>query len=401
MLSKLLLLSAMGFWPLPWRPAASVPLRVGEPAPPIHLEKLLQASIEGPLSWEDLKGNVVVLEFWGTWCPPCIMSLPHLNVLAYQFKDQPVRFISVTSEDEATVRAFLEKTPVKGWIGLDTDRSMFKAYGIEGIPRTVIVDAEGKVAEITYPLHVTEYDLAELLPADRPESKQRDHGEGVPAGRDSDAPVQARPLFQILIRPSQILFELDSHGETQVNARGMSARAAVALAHRVRATRVVFEPSLAQDRFDIIARVPPRRRELLYPMLQQAVEAAFGVSVRRETRQTDVWLISASTGAPSQLKVSSSHSELVRSPGRLSATRAPLGALASQIEEETQRVTLDETGLEGWYDWTITFDPENTDSLVEAVRSQLGLNIAPASRPIDFLVVEPAADSEERTVNER
>ena len=102
--------------------------QVGEPAPAIELEGLLHAPEGAPapneLGWDDLKGNVVVLEFWATWCGPCIAAIPHLNALTEEFKGKPVRFISVTDEDETKVRKFLEKRTMSSWIGLDTDRSL-------------------------------------------------------------------------------------------------------------------------------------------------------------------------------------------------------------------------------------------------------------------------------------
>ena len=95
----------------------------------------------------------MVLEFWATWCAPCIAAIPHLNEVAEQFKDKPVKFISITEEDEATITSFLSRRTIKGWVGLDLDSSVFEVYlgKVALIPRTVIVDREGKVVSVSSP----------------------------------------------------------------------------------------------------------------------------------------------------------------------------------------------------------------------------------------------------------
>ena len=130
--------------------AGSVP-KAGDPAPDIGLEKLLQAPEGTVPSWGNLRGKIIVLEFWATWCGPCVAAIPHLNKLAEKFKDQPVQFIAITKEKEPVVARFLKEKPIKAWIGLDTDSSMFKAYGITYIPRTVQVDKDGVLLGFTHP----------------------------------------------------------------------------------------------------------------------------------------------------------------------------------------------------------------------------------------------------------
>jgi thiol-disulfide isomerase/thioredoxin len=142
-------------------------LAVGMPAPALSLTKVLQAPAGTKASWEALRGKAVVLEFWATWCVPCVAAFPHINELAGKYKDKPIQFIAITTETEQQVTKFLKKKPLATWIGLDTDRSVSKAYDITGIPVTVLVDAQGNLAGFTYPTEVNEKVLDDLL-AGRP-----------------------------------------------------------------------------------------------------------------------------------------------------------------------------------------------------------------------------------------
>ena len=92
-------------------------------------------------------GKVVVLDFWATWCAPCIRTMPHLIEAFQQFSDDEVQLIAVNEgDDERTVRAMVR---AKDWTGLqvalDPDSTASQAIEVEAIPQTVILDQDGLV----------------------------------------------------------------------------------------------------------------------------------------------------------------------------------------------------------------------------------------------------------------
>jgi len=131
-------------------------------APAIRLQ-LLQAPATALDGWAGLRGQVVVLEFWATWCDDCMAAIPHMNQLADGLRNRPVRFIAVSNEDAAVVKKFLKTHPMRAWIGIDADSSAFATFGVRGIPHTVVLDPEGRVAGQTYPELLTAQMLEGVL----------------------------------------------------------------------------------------------------------------------------------------------------------------------------------------------------------------------------------------------
>src|SRR5262245_38056996 len=74
-------------------PAAATAPELHKPAPDLQLDSYFSAPPDAPRSLAGLRGKVVVLEFWATWCVPCVAAIPHLNELAEKLADQPVVFI--------------------------------------------------------------------------------------------------------------------------------------------------------------------------------------------------------------------------------------------------------------------------------------------------------------------
>jgi len=140
-------------------------LRVGDRPPALECTAYRSSQI---LSWESFKNRVVVVEFWATWCPPCIKNIPHINGLVKTFRNRPVTFLSVTYETAPMVRSFVAEHRIETIIGLDNDFAMFRSFKAWGIPMAVIVDRQGRIAAVTHPDHLNARILEDVLAGNIP-----------------------------------------------------------------------------------------------------------------------------------------------------------------------------------------------------------------------------------------
>jgi thiol-disulfide isomerase/thioredoxin len=93
-----------------------------------------------------LKGKVVFLNFWATWCPPCRSEMPSMNTLYQRFKGQGLEILAVDcAEDKQDVDYFMTRNKLDFSALLDVSGDVSDIYGIEAIPTTYIIDKEGMI----------------------------------------------------------------------------------------------------------------------------------------------------------------------------------------------------------------------------------------------------------------
>lgn len=97
------------------------------------------------ISLEDLRGKIVVLDFWGTWCPPCVASIPALRSLNKKFTKEPsFMLIGVSSDsDEEAWKEFTTKEKMIWPQFLDQQRQMQRAFNVSAFPTYIVIDHEG------------------------------------------------------------------------------------------------------------------------------------------------------------------------------------------------------------------------------------------------------------------
>ena len=100
----------------------------------------------------ELKGNVVLVNLWATWCKPCVGEMPDLSTISQELKAKNFRIIGISNEDSKTIENFLKTKPVDYPILNGTEQT-FEVLGksvkqqIDGIPATFIINKEGKIVQ--------------------------------------------------------------------------------------------------------------------------------------------------------------------------------------------------------------------------------------------------------------
>lgn len=382
--------------------------KIGDVPPPLVLSKTLQGPPASEISWGKLKGKVVVLEFWATWCGPCVKAIPHLNDLAKQFRHKPVIFICVSDENEGVVRLFLKSHPIQAWVALDDYDVLNKTFHVEGIPHTVIVDATGHIAAIANPAIIKSENLEEVLAGEKcslpPPTVYT-------IGRFSNeaVPNQAPPLFEISICEHKMPQRFEGPvcmwsslpGGYGFEGKISTVESALDFLFHKSPARTLVKCKLPDGFYDFELRCPSGHVTELKDQFVAALRTTFGLEVRQITKMMDVYAMTQiSTNAPGLHKAD----ELGgggQMRGGFRSNGDDMKGVAASFEDALGKPVFDETGVKGFFavnmKWKLSkaeqqgkFKP-NPEAVIAAARERLGLQLTLTRRPVDVLEVSKAS----------
>jgi peroxiredoxin len=92
-----------------------------------------------------LRGKVVLVNFWATWCPPCRKEMPDLEALYNRFKGQGLVILAISDEELGKVAPFIAERKITYPVMLDPERKVNEMFQVEGIPKSFVYNREGKL----------------------------------------------------------------------------------------------------------------------------------------------------------------------------------------------------------------------------------------------------------------
>jgi uncharacterized protein (TIGR03435 family) len=389
---------------------ASTPA-AGQPAPPLAFSQLYGAPEGTKTDWPSLKGKVVVLEFWATWCAPCIAEIPHLNEFATSLAASNIQFISVDDENPAVVKEFLAKKHMEGWVGIS--KTIFDDYGVQARPTTIVIDTQGHIAATMNPQQLVKDQLIALAkgkpvvfasdPGDATmAAAQKVMAEQIAAMKNPAAGSAVKPLFEFSIRPGDAnampmtFTGADKEtGQSSIDMRNAPLSLLIPWATNLPEDRVSIHGDADKAHYNMHLNAPNLDLDRLAPLLQQAIAAATGVKLTRHSEEEDAFVLQATAQADSKLaKTVSNHGSMCMydaREGKLTMINTSLDDLAQSLEGALKIPVLNETKIPGEFDAGFSFPKDNFDASKAALESNLGLTLVKAKRTVERVSVDPVA----------
>lgn len=378
-------------------------ISVGQMAPPLTFTQLLQAPSGTRTDWPSLRGKVVVLEFWATWCGTCIEQIPHSNSIVRAVGSSEVQFIEVDDEPPETVEKFVARIPISGWLGIDTSGKTIQAYGAETRPRTVVIDSNGRIAAILSPTQLTGAALLNLATGSKvqfPAEPSYRQALSDAAKLDELAASGGNAIFDISVRrgdsngqPSLVDNSAEPDGPVKLDVINMPLRALSGFMG-LPLDRIRIRTS-SPERYSLHVAAPEGTLEQLGPAIQLAVASAANLHLVRVNAEEEVWVIRTTPQSASLLQPAAPEKGQMcmyeRSTGKLILEHCTLDRVAETLEDylTTPTPVLNETGIKGEISGIFDLASPGSEALRSALERNMGLTLVRARRKVERITFEP------------
>jgi thiol-disulfide isomerase/thioredoxin len=373
-------------------------VKVGDLLPDYQFEKVINYS-KSTLNLRETKDKILIVEFWGTWCGPCIPALEHLDELQKKFKNDVI-VVGISDDTEERLNKFLLKRPVGIPLVSDPMNKSYKFFKVPAVPRTFISNRKGEIVSITHPSEITEESIKQLILGQKvqfkqEEDKNRNIGKQDYFGADlkTDFAFTMKPMIDTM--PTMILQKWGNHlfegrrlsfinVTTDFFIRNIFQKSNPETLILTDKKQFEFKP---ENRFCFDIIVSEEDKSKFYSIAQDEIQRRLKYKIYTEKRETEVYILKKDSDSIN-LKISnlpprrSSSSEKRR---RISVEGKGIDELVDFLNEQYgNSITVDETGLKDKYDYSL--DWQKRTELLEELK-KIGLTLEKANRPVEMLII--------------
>jgi uncharacterized protein (TIGR03435 family) len=375
-------------------------VKIGDSVPDYTFEKVVNHS-KSTLNLREAKGKILIIEFWGTWCGPCIPALEHLDELQKKFKNDVV-IVGISDDTEERLNKFLMKRPVTIPLISDPMNKSYQFFKVPSVPRSFVANRDGKIIAITNPAEITEEKIKQLIDGKKVEMKVSEDEKQSKGGQDyfgtdlkTTFAFTMKPMIDTM--PVMILQRWKNHlfEGRRLSFINVTTDFFIKKIFQVSNSRTFISTDKKQFEFkpenrfcfDII--VPEEEKEDFYKIAQEEVGRRLKYKIYTEEKIIDVFVLRKIDG---NTVLKSSQSEFkIAYPSeykrfRLSMEGAEIKSLVESIEDSFNIPIIDETGLKDKYDLTVDWAMGNKEERTKELQ-KIGLTLEKTQRPVEMLVI--------------
>jgi uncharacterized protein (TIGR03435 family) len=385
-------------------PASHAQTILGQPAPNLRFASVLNGP-QPSLTLAQLRGKVVLLEFWGTYCGPCLTAMPHLQELQRQFAGR-LQVVAISADSPARLGRFLEARPSNllfaSVVGAASD-SLQQLFSYQLIPHSVLLDAAGRVVASTEPTYITAQVIEQVLKGQKINLPlKQDLVEQNPIATCFPAMAATPPRF--LVQPAlrgvggmtrtypQDTSAFHNRRLTAINITlpelyrlaygGLSSRRTLDL-------RPARPTGTKSPKYCLDIIVPKGQEAALLPTLRQELAARFDLRATLEPRAKQVYLLRVADARKLPPATDSQKpSRVAASEGTYQGANVTLAEVADYLESFglVELPVLLASPITARYNLDFSYQPEKPGDLLRAL-ADLGLTLEKAERPVEMLVL--------------
>lgn len=370
---------------------AQSPITVGEKCPPIHITDWIQNSPKD----KQLENKIVIIDFWATWCGPCIKAVPHFNELVKEFKDEEqLIFLSMTYEPPMKIKRTLERIEFQSAVVTDQDNQTQEAFGIGEIPYTLIIKADGTLAWKGHPESLKPAMIREVLAGKIPsETSEADNREKVDLNDNylGLKELMAMAKDSTIVESFKMITVDEPGGFSAALLPKLYYQAGAKLSEilskflNVPERRIGIPAQLKDAYFNIVFlnKKLDTKEAAIELMLNQMAEN-YGTVIRKQSKETDVYLVEIKDAT--QLKPATSEQSSISDAGdKIIYTAKTIDQLLFDLETYLEIPLLDHTERGDTFDFII--DIKNHKALLRSLRSY-GLKLSKSREAVPYYDLE-------------